>query len=377
MSPVLAAQRPTRRQPSWNDRDTLRAILDSIPVNVFVCDMQMRLVYLSPTAAQTMEALREAVMSEFGVNVDDLLGLSIHSFHKDPVGVERILGRPETFPHHASFALAGLQLLTTITAITDRSGQITGYLAVVDNITDKHQLAQHLSQAAADLGESSLHLAGLAEELDATTAEVTRQAAAMANGSEELSASIQAVSRSTAHVASGTRQVIESATSATDSVAKLSDSSSRIGDVVGLITSIAEQTKLLALNATIEATRAGAAGSGFAVVASEVKDLAQRTRMATDQIAEMVAAIQGDSNEAATAIAAILGGIERVGSEQAEISATVDQEAESAREISSVVDEVVHSIGGIASATGAAREAAAALSTKAAELDQLVAGVQT
>jgi methyl-accepting chemotaxis protein len=101
------------------------------------------------------------------------------------------------------------------------------------------------------------------------------------------------------------------------------------------------------LHAILEATRAGAAGSGFAVVASEVKDLAQRTRMATDQIAEMVSAIQGDSNEAATAIAAILGGIERVGSEQAEISAT-----------------------------GAAREAAAALSTKAAELDQLVAGVQ-
>jgi methyl-accepting chemotaxis protein len=123
-------------------------------------------------------------------------------------------------------------------------------------------------------------------------------------------------------------------------------------------------------------TRAGAAGSGFAVVTSEAKDLAQRTRGATDQIAEMVAAIQGDSAEAGRAIEAIVSGIGRVGTEQADISAAVEEQAMSAREIAAVVDEVVRSIGGVASATGAAREAAASPSAKAGQLDHLVANTE-
>lgn len=87
----------------------------------------------------------------------------------------------------------------------------------------------------------------------------------------------------------------------------------------------------------------------------------------------MVAAIQGDSAEAGLAIEAIVSGIRRVGTEQADISAAVEEQAMSAREIAAVVDEVVRSIGGVASATGAAREAAASLSAKAGQLDQLVA----
>jgi methyl-accepting chemotaxis protein len=86
----------------------------------------------------------------------------------------------------------------------------------------------------------------------------------------------------------------------TQTVSKLGLSSQEIGEVVRTITSIAEQTNLLALNATIEAARAGEAGKGFAVVANEVKELAQETAKATEDIARRVDAIQNDTSATTT-----------------------------------------------------------------------------
>ena len=113
----------------------------------------------------------------------------------------------------------------------------------------------------------------------------------------------------------------------------LAKSAGRIGEVVGLINTIAAQTNLLALNATIEAARAGEAGRGFAVVASEVKSLASQTAKATEEISEQISDIQKVAGEAIDAIKGIGGIIGEVNEVATAIAAAVQQQGAATQEI--------------------------------------------
>src|SRR5439155_8194733 len=110
--------------------------------------------------------------------------------------------------------------------------------------------------------------------------------------------------------------------------------SAEIGAVIKRITAIAEQTNLLALNATIEAARAGDAGKGFAVVASEVKDLAQETAKATENISRLVEAIQRDTGAAVAATTQISEIIARVNDFQTTIASAVEEQTATTTEMS-------------------------------------------
>ena len=118
----------------------------------------------------------------------------------------------------------------------------------------------------------------------------------VASGAEEMGASIREIAANASEASRVVAEAVQVATSATDTVTELGESSTQISDVIKLITAIAEQTNLLALNATIEAARAGEAGKGFAVVASEVKDLAQETARATEDIGKQVERIQRNAD---------------------------------------------------------------------------------
>jgi methyl-accepting chemotaxis protein len=138
------------------------------------------------------------------------------------------------------------------------------------------------------------------------------------------------------------------AQTANSTVTKLGESSSEIGKVIKVITSIAQQTNLLALNATIEAARAGEAGKGFAVVANEVKELAKETAKATEDIGQKIEAIQGDTRDAVAAIANIGAIISQINDIQNTIASAVEEQTATTNEISRNVNEAAKGSGEIA-----------------------------
>ncbi len=134
---------------------------------------------------------------------------------------------------------------------------------------------------------------------------------------------------------------------------KLGESSQEIGNVIKVITSIAQQTNLLALNATIEAARAGEAGKGFAVVANEVKELAKQTARATEDIGRKIESIQGDTKGAVKAIEEISAIINQINDISNSIASAVEEQTVTTNEISRSVAEASSGVGDIARTSAA------------------------
>jgi methyl-accepting chemotaxis protein len=166
-------------------------------------------------------------------------------------------------------------------------------------------------------------------------------------------------------------------------VAKLGASSQEIGNVVKVITAIAEQTNLLALNATIEAARAGNAGQGFAVVANEVKQLAQETARATEDIAQRVVTIQDDTNgavEAMKEVADVIGSINdyqmTIASAVEEQTATTNDMTRSVAEASVRSAEIAQNIAGVSSTATSTTHTLDQTQTAVDELAQLAGSLR-
>jgi methyl-accepting chemotaxis protein len=208
-------------------------------------------------------------------------------------------------------------------------------------------LDSSVSEVIGSISASARQMQQAAEAMSATAEDTTRQATTVANAtmdansnvevvasaSEELSASIHEISGQVAQSAQVAAEAVEEARRANAEVASLLEATSRIGEVVSLITDIAEQTNLLALNATIEAARAGDAGKGFAVVANEVKHLASQTGRATEEIGQQIAAVQSATEDAVSAIGSIAKVIDRMNEISSAISAAVEEQGAATEEI--------------------------------------------
>ncbi|MEV4703367.1 methyl-accepting chemotaxis protein [Actinoplanes sp. NPDC049316] len=240
--------------------------------------------------------------------------------------------------------------------------------------------SQSLAAAAEELSATSDQIAGNAESssdqaegVAAAAEQIRANVETVAAGSEQMGASVREIAENAYQAAAVAGEAVTMAATTNDTVAKLGTSSAEIGNVVKLITAIAEQTNLLALNATIEAARAGDAGKGFAVVASEVKDLAQETAKATEDIGARVTAIQADTGTAITAIGEIGEIISRISDYQTTIAAAVEEQTATTAEMNRGVGEAAAGIGQIAGGIGTLA-AATRLTTESVGDSQRAAG---
>ncbi|NYJ05741.1 methyl-accepting chemotaxis protein [Petropleomorpha daqingensis] len=254
--------------------------------------------------------------------------------------------------------------------------------------------ATRLSDASAQLDAASQAIAdnartaaGQAEAVVTSAGEVASSVDTVAAGSSQMESAIREIAHNATEAARVAGQAVDVAENTTNTVGKLGDSSQEIATVVKLINGIAEQTNLLALNATIEAARAGEAGKGFAVVASEVKELAQETARATEDISKRVEAIQADTAGAVEAISQISSVIAEINDFQATIAAAVEEQTATTNEMNRNVAEaasgsqdIAAAISGLAAGTQEtnqrvddAQRAAAELARMSGELQDAVA----
>jgi methyl-accepting chemotaxis protein len=228
------------------------------------------------------------------------------------------------------------------------------------------QVVEIVSSSATELQASSRSLASTSEEtarqataVAAASDQATKNVQTVAAAAEELTASIAEIARHVQDSAKICGEAVKEAESTNSTIKELGTASNEIGQVIKVITSIAQQTNLLALNATIEAARAGEAGKGFAVVANEVKELARQTAKATGDISQKIDAIQSSTRVAVSAIASISGIIVRINEISTTIAAAVEEQSAATNEISRNVAEAARGTAEVASTISGVSEAAA------------------
>lgn len=256
--------------------------------------------------------------------------------------------------------------------ILDPNGTPYKVVKFAADVTAVQRAIEELGEASGSLSSASEELSAVSNQMASASEEATAQASTVAAASEqvtqklqgvtsateEMNASIKEIAKNAGESAQVAKTAVEAADSSRTCVDDLEVSSQEIGQVIKLITSVAQQTNLLALNATIEAARAGEAGKGFAVVANEVKELAKQTALATEEISQKIEAIQKRTGEASRSITQVASIIQQIDDLQQTIAASVEEQSATTTEIARNIGEAAQGGNEISAAMAGMTQAA-------------------
>jgi methyl-accepting chemotaxis protein len=388
IGPMVTWEVVTEKLKLEEEQARTMSMVEKSALNTMMCSPDGDILTVNEASRNTLRTLEQYLP----VKVNEIIGQKVDIFHKNPEMQRKVIGSASNLPHRAIIQLGPEKLDLNINAVMGNNGEYLGAMVTWDVVTTKFELVEALKKSGTDLSTNAHTLQDVSQSLSASAEETSAQSNTASAASEQVNAGVQTVASNMEEMVAAIKEITKTTNEAsnlsndamkmatdTDTIiGQLGDSSNDIGNVIKVISSIAQQTNLLALNATIEAARAGEAGKGFAVVANEVKELAKQTGTATQDITKRIENIQQDSKSAVDAIAQIREAIEKINGYAGNIAASVEEQAATTNEVTRIVTESAEGVKQINENIAQVSEAAANTgkdALKAQEASKLIADI--